>query len=133
MCKSTATAPVRQPPHSAAVCSVLGMSSSTGQSMDTPGPSPPPLSPVALLFPSFFGVGGRPTISPALLCWATVRHREWGTLITMDEVGVEGVRARAPCRCWRGRREGRATTLVQLTTQACCHCKVMSTGQISQG
>ena len=30
--------------------------------------------PVALLFPSFFGVGGRLTVSPALLC-------------TMDEVG----------------------------------------------
>ena len=105
MCKSTATASVRQPLHSAAVCSVLGMSSSTGQSLDPLGPSPPPLSPVALLFPSFFGVGGKPTVSAALLCWATVRDGDRGTLITMDEVGVEEVRARAPCRCWRGRRE----------------------------
>ena len=105
MCKSTATASVRQPLHSVALCSVLGMTSNTGQSLDTPGPSPVPLSQVALLFPSFFGVGGRPVVPPALLCWATVRDGEWGTLITLDDVGVEGVRARAPCRCWRGRRE----------------------------
>ena len=80
---------------------------SIGCSLDSPSPSPLLLS--LLCLPSFFGVGGRPALSPALLCRAGGRSGEWG-MLAMDEVGVGGVWIMAPWSRWKdGGREERLT------------------------